>query len=91
MIIFMIMIIIIAYCLTGITLGDDKDGLGAPVASVLENGTISRDGSIKTGDRIVSINGEDLRNASSYQARYVFDTVGAFLQFSSFLRSRDLL
>eukprot|EP00794_Sanderia_malayensis_P008083 gene8083-8948_t len=53
----------------GITLGDDKDGSGSPVLSVLENGTIIRDGSIKVSDRIVSINGEDLRNATSYQAR----------------------
>lgn len=38
--------------------------------NVLENGTVSRDGAIRVNDRIVSINGEDLRNTTSYQARY---------------------
>jgi len=55
----------------GISLGDDTEGLGTPVENILENGTISRDGSIQVNDRIISINGEDLRFAKSNQARSV--------------------
>ena len=53
----------------GLTLGEDKDGLGTPVKTILENGTISRDGSIKLNDRIISINGENLRKCNVFSSK----------------------
>ena len=68
---------------SGISLGDDREGLGTPVENILENGTISRNGSIQVNDRIISINGEDLRFAKSNQARYLSAVKFLYSQSSS--------
>lgn len=54
---------------TGMTVSTVKDGLGMLIRSVLQGGSISRDGRLGVGDLILAINGEPTTNLSNAQAR----------------------
>lgn len=46
-----------------------KDGLGMLIRSVINGGSISRDGRLGVGDLILAINGEPTANLTNAQAR----------------------
>ena len=49
----------------------DKGVNGVPVKSVTRGSAVHRDGSIKAGDYIVSVNNETMRNVTQAQAKAV--------------------
>ncbi|CAG02285.1 unnamed protein product, partial [Tetraodon nigroviridis] len=53
----------------GMTVSTAKDGLGMVIRSVIQGGSISRDGRLGVGDLILAINGEPTANLSNAQAR----------------------
>lgn len=53
----------------GMTVSTVKDGLGMLIRSVIQGGSISRDGRLGAGDLILAINGEPTANLSNAQAR----------------------
>ncbi|XP_072260382.1 multiple PDZ domain protein isoform X2 [Pyxicephalus adspersus] len=53
----------------GMTVSANKDGLGMIVRSVINGGSISRDGRIHVGDCILAINNESTANLTNAQAR----------------------
>ncbi|XP_073428279.1 multiple PDZ domain protein isoform X7 [Dendrobates tinctorius] len=56
-------------CSLGMTVSADKDGSGMIVRSVINGGSISRDGRIHVGDCILAINNESTANLTNTQAR----------------------
>ncbi|XP_053555962.1 multiple PDZ domain protein [Bombina bombina] len=56
-------------CSLGMTVSADKDGSGMIVRSVINGGSISRDGRICVGDCILAINNESTSNLTNAQAR----------------------
>ncbi|XP_018411979.1 PREDICTED: multiple PDZ domain protein [Nanorana parkeri] len=56
-------------CSLGMTVSANKDGLGMIVRSVINGGSISRDGRIHVGDCILAINNESTANLTNAQAR----------------------
>lgn len=54
---------------TGMTVSTAKDGLGMLIRSVIQGGSISRDGRLGVGDLILAINGEPTANLTNVQAR----------------------
>lgn len=46
-----------------------KDGLGMLIRSVINGGSINRDGRLGVGDLILAINGEPTANLTNAQAR----------------------
>ncbi|XP_069621060.1 multiple PDZ domain protein isoform X1 [Ranitomeya imitator] len=56
-------------CSLGMTVSADKDGVGMIVRSVINGGSISRDGRIHVGDCILAINNESTANLTNTQAR----------------------
>ncbi|KAM4706962.1 multiple PDZ domain protein [Discoglossus pictus] len=56
-------------CSLGMTVSANKDGSGMIVRSVLNGGSISRDGRIHVGDCILAINSESTSNLNNAQAR----------------------
>ncbi|XP_073524158.1 multiple PDZ domain protein isoform X3 [Phyllobates terribilis] len=56
-------------CSLGMTVSADKDGSGMIVRSVINGGSISRDGRIQVGDCILEINNESTANLTNTQAR----------------------
>ncbi|OCU01022.1 multiple PDZ domain protein isoform X3 [Xenopus laevis] len=53
----------------GMTVSASKDGAGMIVRSIINGGSISRDGRISVGDCILSINNESTANLTNAQAR----------------------
>lgn len=53
----------------GMTVSTVKDGLGMLIRSVIQGGSISRDGRLGVGDLILAINGEPTAKLSNAQAR----------------------
>ncbi|KAM7377385.1 hypothetical protein PAMA_013935 [Pampus argenteus] len=53
----------------GMTVSAMKDGLGMLIRSVINGGSISRDGRLGVGDLILAINGEPTANLTNAQAR----------------------
>ncbi|TNM93915.1 hypothetical protein fugu_002091 [Takifugu bimaculatus] len=53
----------------GMTVSTAKDGLGMLIRSVIQGGSISRDGRLGVGDLILAINGEPTANLTNVQAR----------------------
>lgn len=51
------------------TVSTAQDGLGMLIRSVIQGGSISRDGRLGVGDLILAINGEAAAKLSSAQAR----------------------
>lgn len=51
------------------TVSTVKDGLGMLIRSVIQGGSISRDGRLGVGDLILAINGEPTASLSNAQAR----------------------
>ncbi|XP_040273088.1 multiple PDZ domain protein isoform X2 [Bufo bufo] len=56
-------------CSLGMTVSANKDGAGMIVRSVINGGSISRDGRIRVGDCILAINDESTANLTNAQAR----------------------
>ncbi|XP_056377346.1 multiple PDZ domain protein isoform X2 [Hyla sarda] len=56
-------------CSLGMTVSANKDGSGMIVHSVINGGSISRDGRIHIGDCILAINNESTANLTNAQAR----------------------
>ncbi|KAM8960306.1 multiple PDZ domain protein [Pelodytes ibericus] len=56
-------------CSLGMTVSANKDGSGMIVRSVINGGSISRDGRINVGDCILAINNESTANLTNAQAR----------------------
>ncbi|XP_077331228.1 multiple PDZ domain protein isoform X6 [Lithobates pipiens] len=56
-------------CSLGMTVSANKDGLGMIVRSIINGGSISRDGRIHVGDCILAINNESTANLTNAQAR----------------------
>ncbi|XP_075445272.1 multiple PDZ domain protein [Ascaphus truei] len=56
-------------CSLGMTLSANKDGSGMIVRSVMNGGSINRDGRINVGDCILAINSESTANLTNVQAR----------------------
>ncbi|XP_075065785.1 multiple PDZ domain protein [Mixophyes fleayi] len=56
-------------CSLGMTVSANKDGSGMIVRSVINGGSISRDGRIHVGDCILAINNESTANLTNAQAR----------------------
>ncbi|KAM4052814.1 multiple PDZ domain protein isoform 2-T2 [Anomaloglossus baeobatrachus] len=56
-------------CSLGMTVSADKDGSGMIVRSIINGGSISRDGRINVGDCILAINNESTANLTNAQAR----------------------
>lgn len=54
---------------TGMTVSTVKDGLGMLIRSIIQGGSISRDGRLGVGDLILAINGEPTANLTNAQAR----------------------
>lgn len=54
---------------TGMTVSTAKDGLGMLIRSVIQGGSISRDGRLGVGDLILAINGEPTAHLTNVQAR----------------------
>lgn len=55
--------------LTGMTVSTVKDGLGMLIRSIIQGGSISRDGRLGVGDLILAVNGEATANLTNAQAR----------------------
>lgn len=55
--------------ITGMTVSAVKDGLGMLIRSIIQGGSISRDGRLGVGDLILAINGEPTANLTNAQAR----------------------
>ncbi|KAG8455140.1 hypothetical protein GDO86_001376 [Hymenochirus boettgeri] len=56
-------------CSLGMTVSACKDGFGMIVRSIINGGSINRDGRIKVGDCILSLNNESTANLTNTQAR----------------------
>lgn len=54
---------------TGMTVSAMKEGLGMLIRSIIQGGSISRDGRLGVGDLILAINGEPTANLTNAQAR----------------------
>lgn len=54
---------------TGMTVSTVKDGLGMLIRSIIQGGSISRDGRLGVGDLILAVNGEATANLTNAQAR----------------------
>lgn len=55
--------------LTGMTVSAMKDGPGMLIRSIIQGGSISRDGRLGVGDLILAVNGESTANLTNAQAR----------------------
>lgn len=56
-------------CLTGMTVSAMKGGPGMLIRSIIQGGSISRDGRLGVGDLILAVNGEPTANLTNAQAR----------------------
>lgn len=55
--------------LTGMTVSAMKDGPGMLIRSIIQGGSISRDGRLGVGDLILAVNEEPTANLTNTQAR----------------------
>ena len=57
---------------SGLTVdGADRPGNGCEVKSISPLGAVSKDGRLRVGDQVTSVNNENLRSVTSSQARAI--------------------